>query len=263
MVRRAVVWGLPASAATVAALLWLSDAERREILVGTLADFRRQVEQRPEFMVQVLAIDGASDALAGEIREALRLRLPASSFDLDLEAIRVRVAAFDPVARARVFVRPGGVLQVEVEERTPAVIQRKPEGLVLLDSGGHTVQPLADRADRDDLPLIAGSGAGHAVGEALNLARAAEPLAERLGGFVRIGERRWDVVLAGGQRILLPEDGAVAALDQAIALDQAQDLLARDVTVLDLRNPRRPTLRMSAVAAKTLHEIRVGTRDGK
>lgn len=259
-VRRAVLWGLPLGSAAVAAGLWLGDAERREMLVGWAADFRRQVEERPEFMVQVLAVDGASDALAAEIREALGLRLPVSSFDLDLEALRSRVAAFDPVARAQVYVRPGGVLQVEVEERVPVVIQRKRDGLVLLDAGGHLVRPLEDRDARADLPLIAGTGAGREVAEALQLVRAAEPLAERLAGFVRVGERRWDVVLSRGQRILLPEEGAVAALDQAIALDQAQELMSRDVTVVDLRNPRRPTIRMSETAAERLHETRAEAR---
>jgi cell division protein FtsQ len=155
------------------------------------------------------------------------------------------------------------VLQVEVEERVPAIIHRRPEGLVLLDGGGHVVRPLAERDQRMDLPLIAGTGAGRQVAEALELMRAAEPLAERLAGFVRVGERRWDVVLSGGQRILLPETGAVAALDQAIALDQAQDLLARDVVSVDLRNPRRPTLRLSEDAAAKLHEIRAEARGKK
>jgi cell division protein FtsQ len=255
-----VVWGLPLAAVVVAAGVWLHDAERREMLAGRLADFRRQVEERPEFMVQVLAVDGASDPLAAAIREALGLRLPVSSFELDLEALRQTVAAFDPVARAQVHVRPGGVLQVEVEERAPAIIQRQPEGLVLLDAGGHRVGPLDDRGERADLPLIAGAGAGAQVPEALALVRAAEPLAERLAGFVRVGERRWDVVLAGGQRILLPEAGAVGALDQAMALDGAQDLLARDVTVVDLRNPRRPTLRMSEAAAQQVQETGAGAK---
>lgn len=256
LVRKGVVWGLPVACAVVAAGLWVADGERREMMAGWLADFRRQVEERPEFMVQVLAVEGASDPLAAEIRAALGLRLPVSSFELDLEALRRRVVAFDPVARAQVYVRPGGLLQVEVEERVPAVIQRRPEGLVLLDAGGHRVRPLAARDERTDLPLITGAGAGREVAEALELSRAAGPLAERLAGFVRVGERRWDVVLAGGQRILLPEKGAVAALDQALALDRAQELLARDVTVVDLRNPRRPTLRLSEAAAQALYEVR-------
>lgn len=256
MVRRAVIWGVPMGAVVATVSLWLSDAERREVLAGQFADFRRQVEERPEFMVQVLSVDGASEELAAEIREALALRLPVSSFDLDLEALRVRVAAFDPVARAQVFVRPGGVLHVEVEERVPVAIHRRQEGLVLLDAGGHRVRPVERREDRADLPIVAGVGAGRAIAEAVDLTRAAEPIADQLAGFVRVGERRWDVVLSDGHRIMLPETGAVAALDQAIALDRAQELLARDIVVVDLRNPRRPTLRLSENGAQALYEIR-------
>jgi cell division protein FtsQ len=49
-----------------------------------------------------------------------------------------------------------------------------------------------------------------------------------------VGERRWDVVLDRDQRILLPETEPGRALERVLALDQAQDLLDRDVTV-DLR----------------------------
>jgi cell division protein FtsQ len=257
LVRRSLFFGLPIGLLALAVSVWLGDAERREMILGWAADFRRQVEQRPEFMVQVLAIDGASDALSSDIRESLRLRLPVSSFDLDLEGLRAKVAAFDPVAGAQIYVRPGGVLHVEVQERVPVAIQRRPDGLVTIDAGGHVVRPLAARVDRPDLPLIAGTGAGRAVTEALVLVGAAEPLAERLAGLVRVGERRWDVVLSGGQRIMLPEQGAADALDQAIALDRAQEMLARDVVLVDLRNPRRPTLRMSEGAASSLHDITV------
>lgn len=263
LVRRLAIWGLPGGAVAIAGALWLGDPARREMLTGWGAEFRRQLGERPEFRIRVLAVDGASDPLAAAIREALGLRLPVSSFDLDLEALRKRAAAFDPVARAQVMVRPGGVLEVRIEERVPAVIQRRPEGLVLLDAEGHLVGPLAERSARPDLPLIAGAGAGREVPEALALAAAAGPVADRLAGFVRVGERRWDVVLAGGQRIMLPETDAVAALDQALALDRAQDLLARDVAVLDLRNPRRPTLRMSETAAQGFYEVRAEARKRK
>jgi cell division protein FtsQ len=127
---------------------------------------------------------------------------------------------------------------------------------VLLDAGGHPIRRVAYREDRPELPLIAGEGAERHVPEVLTLAEAAAPLEDRLAGFVRMGDRRWDVVLAGGRRILLPESGAAAALDHAIALDRAKELLSRDVSVLDLRNPARPTLRLSAKAIQTLRDAR-------
>ena len=253
---RALRWGVPLVVVAAVVAIWLGDPARREALAGAASELRRQIEERPEFTVQVMAVDGASPELSAEIRRNLRLRLPISSFDLDLPALRTAVAELDPVAGVRVFIRPGGVLQVEVEERIPAVVQRGPEGLRLLDPGGHPVAPLAARDDRADLPLIAGTGAERAVAEVLALHAAAEPLEARLRGFVRVGERRWDVVLDRGQRILLPETEPVAALDHVIALDRAQDLLARDIVAVDLRDPRRPTLRLSPEAADALHAAR-------
>jgi cell division protein FtsQ len=118
------------------------------------------------------------------------------------------------------------------------------------------VNDLTLRMDRPDLPLIVGKGAGGHIAEALDLHRAAAPLGSRLRGLVRIGERRWDVVLDRDQRILLPEEGAVPALERVIALDGAEDILSRDIKRIDLRLGARPTVQMSVEATKAWLEIR-------
>jgi cell division protein FtsQ len=98
------------------------------------------------------------------------------------------------------------------------------------------------------------------VPEALALVAAAEPVAERLRGLVRVGERRWDVVLAGAARgdqtVMLPERGAVTALELVLALDAAQDLFARDLASIDVRNIHRPTLRLRPQAVEELARMR-------
>ena len=126
-------------------------------------------------------------------------------------------------------------------------------GLTLLDETGHRVAGLLSRADRADLPLIAGEGADVATPEALQLIAAAGPLTPRLRGLVRIGERRWDLVLDRDQRVLLPEKNPVQALERLLALDHAQDLMNRDILAVDLRSDHRPTLRLTPNA---LAEIR-------
>ncbi|MCB1342496.1 MAG: cell division protein FtsQ, partial [Pseudooceanicola sp.] len=109
-----------------------------------------------------------------------------------------------------------------------------------------------------DLPLIAGEGADARVAEALELVQAAKPLGGRLRGLVHVGERRWDVVLDREQRIQLPTDQPVAALERVIALDQAQDMLGRDVSVVDMRIEARPTLRMTEAAMQDWWAVRSG-----
>ena len=116
---------------------------------------------------------------------------------------------------------------------------------MLVDDTGHRVAGLVSRGDRPDLPLIAGSGADAATPEALELIAAAGPLIARIRGLVRIGERRWDLVLDRNQRIQLPAKEPVQALERLLALDHAQDLMNRDILTVDLRSDNRPTLRLT------------------
>jgi Cell division septal protein len=205
--RSLVRTGVPAFALCFGLGIYLTDDATQEAIHLGIAEVRREIAERPEFTVKLMAIDGASAPLAEDIREILPLDFPASSFDLDLEHMRSEIAGLDAVDTVEVRLRPGGILQVDVTERMPVAVWRSRHGLELIDLGGRRVGPLAARPDRPDLPLLAGAGADEAVEEALQLIRAAAPVLPRFRGLVRVGERRWDVVLDRDQRILLPEAG--------------------------------------------------------
>ncbi|MDD9707582.1 MAG: cell division protein FtsQ/DivIB [Paracoccaceae bacterium] len=247
--------GLPFVIAFGSVTIYMSDDMRREAVVTGITDLRDQFQSRPEFMVSLMAIDGASTSVAEDIREILQLDFPVSSFDLDLEAILTAIRELPAVADARVRVRSGGILQVDVTERVPAVLWRTAQGLEVLDADGMITGPATSREEYATLPLIAGEGADKHVTEALDLVRAAGPLGARMRGLVRMGERRWDVVLDRDQRILLPEDAPVQALERVIALGQVHEMLERDLAVVDMRLAARPTIRMNAAAVEQWHEL--------
>lgn len=236
--------------------LYLGNPDNIDALQNQVAEIRRSIQERPEFMVKLMAIDGASEDIAEDIREVVPVDFPISSFDLDLPAMQDRIEELDAVARVDVRIRPGGILQVLVRERVPAVVWRNERGLDLLDAQGHRVATVASRTDRGDLPLLAGAGAENAVPEALEVLATAGPVTERIRGLVRMGERRWTLVLDRDQSIMLPETRPIAALEQVMALQQAQDLLARDIVAVDMRNENRPTLRMSTPATEELRRIK-------
>lgn len=245
--------GLPSFAVLAAAAIWLADDARRAAAFGVFTDLREKFENRPEFTVTLASVEGCSRELAEAVRAKLALNLPQSSFDLDLEAARLRIEALDAVKSAELRVRSGGILQVIVTEREPVAVWRTEAGLTLLDETGHRVASLLSRSDRPDLPLIAGQGADAATPEALEILAAAGPLTPRLRGLVRVGERRWDLILDRDQRILLPEANPVRALERLLALDHAADILNRDLLAVDLRVGQRPTLRLTPYA---LNELR-------
>ncbi|MEM6594636.1 MAG: cell division protein FtsQ/DivIB [Pseudomonadota bacterium] len=246
----------PMGLAFALGIAYFGQPERQQAMIDWVMEARASIETRPEFMVNIMAIDGASDLLASHIREVMPVDLPASSFDLDLEAMQEQVESLDAVKRVDLRIVAGGLLQVNVEERIPAIIWRGPDGLELLDAGGHRVAALARRMDRADLPIIAGEGGDAAVPEALQLIKAAEPIADRLIGLVRISELRWDLVLDRDQRIMLPQTGAQAALDRVLALNEAKDLLKRDIARVDIRNAQRPTLRLTANALEDMRLLK-------
>lgn len=248
--------GLPFALMLGAGMWYLSDETRRMAIQDTVAEARAAIEQRPEFMVNMMSVTGAGEELSAEIREIMPVEFPISSFDLDLEDLRGTIARLDRVRSVSLRIRPGGVLAAHISERVPVAVWRNYDRVTLVDDSGAHVATVRSRLSRPELPLIAGEGADAAVSEAVTLIRAAAPLGTRLRGLVRMGERRWDVVLDREQRILLPETGALQALERVIALDAAQDILARDIARVDMRLLARPTIQMNKGATDEWWRIR-------
>lgn len=249
--------GLPFCATLLAGTVYLADPERRAAITDAVAEARASIEERPEFMVKAMAVDGAEGPLADEIRETVPFDFPLSSFDLDLEELRAEILAIDAVKGAGVRIKPGGILQIDITRRVPVALWRHDEGLTLIDATGARVADAAFRAHHPTLPVLAGKGAARQVAEGLSLVQAASLLGDRFRGLTRIGERRWDVVLDRDQRILLPERGALQALERVIALEGAEEVLTRDVTRIDLRLAQRPTVRMTEEATRLWWEIKM------
>lgn len=245
--------GLPLAVVGLIGFGVLYSDSRRAAIVQSFVDLRTKFEQRPEFRVGLLSIEGASRDLSDAVRAKLALKLPQSSFDLDMTALRAKAESMDAVASAELRVRSGGVLQVVLKERDPVAVWRKDAGLELLDATGHRVAGLDARADRADLPVVAGEGADEVMPEALAIFDAAAPIGPRLRGLIRVGERRWDLVLDRDQRVLLPSENPVAAVQHLLALDQAEKLLSRDILSIDLRNQDRPAIRLAPFA---MNEVR-------
>lgn len=256
LIRKFVIVGIPVAFVAYAFGWFVTQESNIEAMRDKVAEIRRSIEERPEFMVKLMAIDGASDSIADDIREIVPVDFPISSFDLDLTGMQDRIAELDAVEQVGVRVRSGGVLQVQITERTPAAVWRSGGNIELLDALGHRVAVIKSRSARPDLPLLAGAGAELYVAEALELLAVAGPVSTRIRGLVRMGERRWDLVLDRDQRIMLPEIEPLQALLQVMALQQAQDLLARDIVAVDMRNKNRPTLRMAPQAMEELQRIK-------
>ena len=254
--------GVPLLLIMVIAGSWYSKPENRAAVASQIEHTKQSFQQRPQFVVQTMNVTGGDLSAMTDVAALLPSEFPFSTFDVDLKKIRADIEALDPIKSASVRVGQNGALDVQLNPRVPVALWRDGATLRLIDAEGVQSGEIGARAERLDLPLIAGDGAEENIAEALELFEAAGPLIERARGLVRMGERRWDMVLDRDQRILLPSQNPVAALDRVIALNDAQDMLNRDVAVVDMRNTDRPTLRMNEEAADALRRVNTTMEDG-
>lgn len=264
-VRRAVTVQGPALGLLLAVLLLGSNPAVHARLGAQVAAVKATLTSRPEFAIRRIEVTGASPGVEAEIRAALIDVEGASSLALDAAALRRRIERLGWVESAAVSLEAPEVLRLSVVERVPAAVWRVDGEPWLIDVHGAKIAALFRRDEFPKLPLVAGEGAERAVGEALAVIAAAGPLGSRIRGLVRVGERRWDVVLAhavwGRDLVIrLPMGGGhltatapeasdpVAAMLKAVDLHLTEDLMSRDILVLDLRVPTRPAVRLPSEA---------------
>ena len=215
-------------------------------------DLKLAFVERPEFMIKVASIDGSSDELANEIREILPLDFPVSYFDLDIKYLHKVVNEIPAVASAAIKISAGGVLQINVAEKSPSFIWRKDNVISVIDETGSFIRIANSRVDYPKLPLVVGEAADLAVSEISSLMQANEYFKDHVRAFIRVGERRWDLILENNVRIMLPQREFLAAFERLMLMNEAGSLLSGRLSNIDMRLVVRPTVRVDTVSVDPL-----------
>lgn len=255
-IRKASIYGPPLVVVMIIAAMLARNPEFRAQLAQASLDIRNAFMDREEFRVTEIYISGASNDLSKAVQDVAQVDLPTSSLDLDVAGIREKIEALPSVSNAAVRVGAGGVLRIDLSERVPMLVWRSNDKLKVLDQDGVVLGSLATRLDRPDLPLILGAGADQAVEEALALLAIAAPVSERIRGLQRVGNRRWTLIMENNQQVLLPELSPRSALRRVMALHRGEGLFDRDVAVVDLRDSKKPILRLGDFASDEMRRER-------
>lgn len=216
---------------------------------------RGVVAARPELRIERISIPVGSPDLQRQILGIMDILLPVSVLDTDLADLRDLVLGLNAVKSASVRFAEDGVLEVRIVERIPAMVWRDLNRIYLLDENGVTVAEVPRRSVRSDLPLVVGTGASTALLEAREMFSILEPMDTQVLGLVRMGERRWDVVFENSV-VKLPALGAANALRELMDMQAQTNILERDASVIDMRDPNRTVLRLSEDALSELRRVR-------
>jgi cell division protein FtsQ len=190
------------------------------------------------FALRDVYLEGRSRTPMAEINAALAVKTGEPILQFSLEDARKRLEAIESVKLAAVERELPGTLFVRIVEREPVALWQHQGKMALVDDNGMVMHDI-EMAPYARLPLIVGADAPANVGELMAILAAQPALAKQFAAAVRVGERRWNIRLESGVEIKLPEKDALAAWNKLADLQARQQLLDRNIKVIDLRLPER------------------------
>lgn len=194
--------------------------------------------------VQDVLVQGRNETSREDILAALALARGTPMLTVDPETAKARIEALPWVKTAEVERRLPDTIFVRLTERTPLALWQKDEKLALVDDEGRLLTR-HDLGRFRELPIVIGDGAPEAAKAILRVLAAEPELYKRIEALTYVGARRWDVRLSGGIQIKLPESDPGRAWAQLADTDRREQLLARDISVVDMRLPDRLVVRLA------------------
>jgi cell division protein FtsQ len=201
-------------------------------------------------------IDIKGNSETSEIALWETLQLSGSLLGYDVRGAQERVGKLPWVARATVRKFYPSTLSVAIEERQPFALWQRDGKVFVIDDTGTEIVAL-EQARFGKLPFMVGEGANSKAAEFFIEILAEPDISAQMRAAVLVAGRRWDLHLDNGVTVKLPEKNLRQALAQLVKLNAEQELLSRDVVVVDLRLPDRVTVRLPE--GRTLEEV---TSDG-
>src|SRR3984885_14856261 len=236
LIAGALVYGAVAGQHLPAVIDWTKDA--RDIAANTVG-----------FRIAAISLSGEKEVSREEILTTAGVTGRASLLFLDADAARQRLLANPWIADAAVLKLYPNRLQITITERHAFALWQKNGRLSVIAADGTVLQPFVE--DRYlGLPLVVGTGAERQAKEFLAVLDRYPDIRPALRASILVAERRWNLHLANGIDVRLPETNVEDALDRLVALDRDKKLLSRDITMVDLRLPDRVIVRLSDAAAQ-------------
>jgi cell division protein FtsQ len=234
------IWWFYASGAFDRALAWSRDG----IIEITL---------RAGFRVADILVVGRQETDREDLLGIIGLSRGDSIFDFDPQAVKARIEALPWVRRARVERMLPATVFVEIEERHPLALWQNKGRFALIDHGGEVI--LRKGLERfSELLVVVGDGAPRHAARLLEFLGHEPDLLARVEAAIWVGDRRWNLRLAGQIDVRLPEKDAAGAWARLAEYNRRHKIFEKDIKLLDLRFPDRLIVRPADRPKKTGQE---------
>ena len=197
------------------------------------------------FAVETVTVEGREFTDKIDLNRALGALRGESLMHFDLAAAQSRIQMLDWVDDVRLVRLWPNALHINLIEHRPTAIWQLQGKLTLINRDGEVIAR-DHLADFGHLPHVVGAGAAEHAMDLIELLNQYPLIRTRVRAAVRVGERRWNLRLDSGVDVQLPDDREDLALRKLLSLEERHRLLARDIAVIDLRDPERLYVRLSS-----------------
>ena len=190
------------------------------------------------FSIQKVTLKGRRYSSRQQIIRLIQLDRGQSIFEVNPQKIRRRLVTLQWIKDAVVRRQLPNTINITVIEKRPVAIWQHQGRRVLIDKNGTPIS--TNRVNRfNHLISIRGKQAPAQLASLYSLLLSEPNLAKQVVQAVWIGNRRWTLMFTNGIRVRLPEKSPNKAWATLARLNREQQLLARDVQMIDMRLPDR------------------------
>lgn len=224
------------------------------LLYGTIEgghgpDVVKALTSRSGFAVDQVHVAGNHETSEIDILDQLEFDGWTSLVGFNVDSARERIASLPWIEKASVRKIYPSTVEVNVIEREPFAIWQHGTTLTVVKRSGEQITEYTGRA-KAKLPLIVGEGAPEHAAEFVSMVAADFPdIANRVRGYVRIGDRRWNLYLDNNVVVKLPEYDTKDALAKISQMESESGVLGRDILSVDLRLADRVVVQLTPEAA--------------
>ena len=225
-----------------------------EEFTAALSDSRNAMANSAGFRITTVGINGRKQLSQDEILAIGGVNGRSSLLFLDAAAVRDRLKANPWISDATVLKFYPGQLRIDIVERSAFALWQQDGRLSVIADDGAVLEPYVSRRFLT-LPLVVGKGAETRARDFLALLDRYPQVRSVTRAAIFVGERRWNLRLADGLDVRLPENDVGNALATLSKLDQEDKLFSRDIVAVDMRLPDRLVVQLSDDAAKARDDL--------
>ena len=193
--------------------------------------------------IEAIKMTGQAETGEFQILEALELDSNSSLLLLDAHAAMERISEIAWVESVSILKLYPNTLNIMVKEKNPFALWQRGDIVSIIDQNGKVITDSVEPRHAG-LPLLIGHGAQFNSRDILGQIEEFPGISQRIRAYRYVSGRRWDLILANGLTIQLPESDVLEALREIDQLNSKNGVFSKDIVNIDMRLHDRIVFRL-------------------